>query len=208
MGILRKEKIPNIFQFLVMDHKYKALLQNIPTRHVITAIAPVAGREEQIEKLRNLDINNFFILGSLDAIKGVLGNVAALIFFLPIKDNSFFLPRSESAKREYFERNFAWHAITQYNGDLSCNCENATIMFLRPISDAKYRDRLGLMKSMYNLKKEPEVTSVFYFDLALRSFLAVKYERFKFVVLSVVVQRFYPSGICYKVELGQQIQSM
>lgn len=58
-----------------MDHKYKALLQNIPTRHVITAIAPAADRAQQIEKLRNLDINNFFILGSLQSIKEVLGNI-------------------------------------------------------------------------------------------------------------------------------------
>lgn len=57
-----------------MDHKYKALLQNIPTRHVITAIAPQTERAQQIEKLRNLDINNFFILGSLTSIKDVLGN--------------------------------------------------------------------------------------------------------------------------------------
>lgn len=56
-----------------MDHKYKALLQNIPTRHVITAIAASSDREQQIEKLRNLDINNFFILGSLASIKAVLG---------------------------------------------------------------------------------------------------------------------------------------
>lgn len=56
-----------------MDHKYKALLQNIPTRHVITAIAPPAERAQQIEKLRNLDINNFFILGSLTSVKDVLG---------------------------------------------------------------------------------------------------------------------------------------
>lgn len=56
-----------------MDHKYKALLQNIPTRHVITPIAPIAEREQQIEKLRNLDINNFFILGRVVSIKGVLG---------------------------------------------------------------------------------------------------------------------------------------
>lgn len=56
-----------------MDHKYKALLQNIPTRHVITAIAKPADRPQQISKLRNLDINNFFILGSLQSIKDVLG---------------------------------------------------------------------------------------------------------------------------------------
>lgn len=57
----------------VMDHKYKALLQNIPTRHVITAIAKPADRPQQITKLRNLDINNFFILGSLQSIRDVLG---------------------------------------------------------------------------------------------------------------------------------------
>lgn len=59
----------------VMDHKYKALLQNIPTRHVITAIGNDRDRAEQIEKLRNLDINNFFILGSFSSIKKVLGKL-------------------------------------------------------------------------------------------------------------------------------------
>lgn len=57
----------------VMDHKYKALLQNIPTRHVITAIAVEADRAKQIENLRNLDINNFFVLGTFASIKAVLG---------------------------------------------------------------------------------------------------------------------------------------
>lgn len=57
----------------VVDHKYKALLQNIPTRHVITAIAGDRERSEQITKLRNLDINNYFILGTLESIKKVLG---------------------------------------------------------------------------------------------------------------------------------------
>lgn len=47
-------------------------------------------------------------------------------------------------------------------------------MFLGPVSDPKTRDRLGLMKTTYNLKKEPEITSAFYFDLALRSFLTVR----------------------------------
>lgn len=57
----------------IMDHKYKALLQNIPTRHVITSIGNDKDRAEQIEKLRNLDINNFFILGSFPSIRKVLG---------------------------------------------------------------------------------------------------------------------------------------
>lgn len=136
----------------VMDHKYKSLLQNIPTRHVITAIGPQADRAQQIEKLRNLDVNNFFILGSLASIKSVL----------------------EAAKPEYFARNFAWHAITQDAGDLSSNVDKAFVMFLRPKSDADTKNRLGLLKTTYNLKQQPEIASAFYFDLALRSFLAVK----------------------------------
>ncbi|XP_053667056.1 ionotropic receptor 25a [Anopheles marshallii] len=136
----------------VMDHKYKALLQNIPTRHVITSIADDRDRASQIEKLRNLDINNFFVLGSLSSIKQVL----------------------ESAKNEYFERNFAWHVITQEQKDLTCNVENATIMFLRPISDSSSKDRLGSIRTTYNLKQEPQITGFFYFDLTLRALIAIK----------------------------------
>lgn len=57
----------------MLDHKYKALLQNIPTRHVITEIAKKADLPKQIENLRNLDISNYFILGNLESIKLVLG---------------------------------------------------------------------------------------------------------------------------------------
>ncbi|EDV57772.2 ionotropic receptor 25a [Drosophila erecta] len=138
----------------VMDHKYKSLLQNIQTRHVITAIAKDGKREreEQIEKLRNLDINNFFILGTLQSIRMVL----------------------ESVKPEYFERNFAWHAITQNEGEISSQRDNATIMFMKPMAYTQYRDRLGLLRTTYNLNEEPQLSSAFYFDLALRSFLTIK----------------------------------
>lgn len=57
----------------VMDHKYKSLLQNTANRNVITAIAKNRDIKDQLDKLRNLDIVNFFILGSLTSIKGVLG---------------------------------------------------------------------------------------------------------------------------------------
>ncbi|XP_055372265.1 ionotropic receptor 25a [Condylostylus longicornis] len=136
----------------VMDHKYKSLIQNIPCRHVITQIAKGADKSIQIDKLRNLDINNFFILGQLQSIKEVL----------------------EAARSEYFKRNFAWHAITQYNGDLSCSCENATVMFLKPIGNVTSRDQLGMLKTTYNLKEPPEISSAFYFDLTLRTFLAIR----------------------------------
>ena len=64
----------------VVDHKYKALLQNIPTRHVITAIAPTKPAiSEQIVKLRNLDINNYFILGTLQSVQKVLGELWGVV---------------------------------------------------------------------------------------------------------------------------------
>lgn len=47
-------------------------------------------------------------------------------------------------------------------------------MFLRPTPDSESKDRLGVIKTTYNLKQEPEITSAFYFDLALRTFLAVR----------------------------------
>jgi ionotropic glutamate receptor len=59
---------------------------------------------------------------------------------------------TEAAKKEYFERNFAWHAITEASQDLTANIDNATIMFIRPAPDSKSKDRLGTMKTTYNLK--------------------------------------------------------
>ena len=59
---------------------------------------------------------------------------------------------TESAKKEYFERNFAWHAITEAKQDLTAGIENATVMFIRPSPDGKSKDRLGTMRTTYNLK--------------------------------------------------------
>lgn len=68
-----------ILLYPVMDHKYKALLQNIPVLHIIAPIAAPQDRAQQIENLRNLDINNFLILGSLVSIRGVLGKYRLLL---------------------------------------------------------------------------------------------------------------------------------
>lgn len=73
-----------------------------------------------------------------------------------------------------FSRKFAWHAITQDDGDVKCGCKNATIMFVKPSPNAAYMDRLGTMQRTYQLNTEPIIASAFYFDLALHSFLAVK----------------------------------
>lgn len=52
-----------------MDHKYKTLLRNVKAKHIITEFE----NAEQIIRLRKLDFNNFFVLGSLESVRNVLG---------------------------------------------------------------------------------------------------------------------------------------
>lgn len=136
-----------------MDHKFKSLLQNVATRHVIRPIQDEASIRDQLQNLRKLDIVNFFILGSLVNVKRVLDAADSI---------------------NYFNRKFAWHSITQDKGDLKCACRNATVLFAKPLMDTKYQDRLGLIKTSYQLSSEPEISAAFYFDLALQGFLAVR----------------------------------
>ncbi|CAK1585204.1 unnamed protein product [Parnassius mnemosyne] len=158
-AIVTKQDITNaaiIFdEHFVMDHKYKSLLQNIPTRHVITPVKSFSKDEikTQLRSLRELDIVNFFIIGSLRTIKNVLDS---------------------ADENQYFGRKTAWFALSLDKGDVSCGCKDATIVYLRPTPDAKSKDRLGKIKTTYSMNGEPEITSAFYFDLSLRSFLAIK----------------------------------
>ncbi|KAI8421537.1 hypothetical protein MSG28_009573 [Choristoneura fumiferana] len=158
-AIVTKQDITNaaiIFdEFFVMDHKYKSLLQNIATRHVITPIKSFNKDEikTQLRSLRELDIVNFFVVGSLRTIKNVL---------------------DAADENQYFGRKTAWFALSLDKGDISCGCKDATIVYMKPTPDAKSRDRLGKIKTTYSMNGEPEITSAFYFDLSLRAFLAVK----------------------------------
>lgn len=76
----------------VMDHKYKSLLQNIPTRHIIAAIDDTTSIKLHLTRFRDVDIVNFFVLGKLSIVKSVLDHA-----------NS----------NKLFGRKYAWHVITQ-----------------------------------------------------------------------------------------------
>ncbi|CAH1971639.1 unnamed protein product [Acanthoscelides obtectus] len=140
-------------QSFVMDHKYKALLQNVATRHIITPIGMGNTVADQLMQLRKLDIVNFFVLANLNNIKRVLDAADSISFF---------------------NRKFAWHVITQDDGDIKCVCRNATIMFVKPLPNTANQDRLGTMQRTYQLNAEPTIAAAFYFDLALHSFMAIK----------------------------------
>ncbi|KAJ1526273.1 hypothetical protein ONE63_009427 [Megalurothrips usitatus] len=137
----------------VMDHKYKSLLQNVPTRHLIAAVEDVRNIKRQLTRLRELDIVNFFVLGRLATLKNVLDAANA---------------------NKYFGRKFAWFAITQDKGQLKCSASNATILFLKPEPDPASRERLEKLRTDFSLTAEPEIASAFYFDLTLRSLMALK----------------------------------
>ncbi|XP_031337563.1 ionotropic receptor 25a-like [Photinus pyralis] len=136
----------------VMDHKYKSLLQNIATRHVM-AFVNTTSTAHQLVTLRDLDIMNFFILGSLDTVALVLNTADDL---------------------DYFSRKFAWHIFTHESGEIKCKCRNGTIVHIRPLHVEPYRTRFNTLETTHNLNGKPQILAAFYFDLGLRSFMAVK----------------------------------
>ncbi|XP_050546759.1 ionotropic receptor 25a [Daktulosphaira vitifoliae] len=151
----------------VMDHKYKSLLQNIPTRHIIAAIDDIASIKLHLTRFRDVDIVNFFVLGKLSTIKTVLDHA-----------NS----------NKLFGRKYAWHVITQDKGSLKCGCSNATILYVKPEPDVGSRERLSNLRTTYGLTANPELAAAFYFDFYYRSLLSIR---------SLMNSGEWPSNISY-----------
>lgn len=83
----------------VFDHKYKSLLQNIPTRHIIAPVEDARSVKRQLFRFKDLDIVNYFVLGRLQTIKMILDSANV---------------------NKFFGRKFAWHAITLVSGIKTC----------------------------------------------------------------------------------------
>ncbi|KAL3278037.1 hypothetical protein HHI36_013378 [Cryptolaemus montrouzieri] len=134
----------------VMEHKYKSLLQDIATRNVITAI-DVTNQEQQILKLQDMNLVNFFILGRLETVTQVLKNASA---------------------NGLFNAKFAWHVITPNSENIACECDDGRVLHVKPIEDSSFKERFESIQRSFNLD-EPKIVSAFYFDFALQSFLAI-----------------------------------
>ncbi|KAI5740635.1 hypothetical protein M8J76_005732 [Diaphorina citri] len=137
----------------IFDHKYKSLLQNIPTRHIIAPVEDSRSVKRQLFRFKDLDIVNYFILGRLQTIKMILDSANV---------------------NKFFGRKFAWHAITLDKGGLKCACSNASILYVKPEPDPTAKEKLSNLKTTYGLTAEPEISAAFYFDLAFRTFIAAK----------------------------------
>lgn len=132
---------------LVMEHKYLFLLRNLPVQH--TFVIMDANIKKQLRKLNELGVFSYFILGRLETIKRVLVEVEKL---------------------HYFTKKFAWFAITQNSGNLSCNCLNSSIIHIHPINDLHHQTLHD--PSYYS--SEYKITENFYFHLILNSILAMR----------------------------------
>ena len=135
----------------VMDHKYKSLLLNVPTRHVMMELEENFERAmEQITRLRDLDIVHFFILGNEETITLAL-NVAETM--------------------NYTGRFYSWYMITIDDFTPHCNCKNMSIMFIKP--ELQKEQQLAELTSK-GLLPEPLISSAFYYDLTRIAVMGMK----------------------------------
>nr|ALG36131.1 ionotropic receptor 1 [Sclerodermus sp. MQW-2015] len=139
-------------EFFIMDHKYKSLLLNVPTRHVINRIShSVEDVKLQLSRLRDLDIVNFFVLGD-----GVTVNRAL-----------------EAAQSLNFTgRKYGWFALTLHDFTPSCECQNITLLFAKPMN-AGTAENMTLMADG-GMLQEPLISSGFYYDLTFLGVEAMK----------------------------------
>ena len=137
-----------------MKHKYKTLLQNVPARHILVPIDKPTETKNKLAQLQKLNLVNFFILGSLSTIRNVLDAANSLLLF---------------------SQKYSWHAITLERNDLKCSCKNASVLFIKPIIATQSQDRLGVIKTSYQLSTKPEILAAFYFDTILFTFMTLRY---------------------------------
>jgi len=135
-----------------MNHKYKSLLLNVPTRHVINHLqTTIDGVKRQLSQLRDLDVVNYFLLGDQKSINMILKAGDSL---------------------DFIGRKYGWFIIS-LNDEFwpLCACENITILFLKPQPPLANQSQPSSM--MATLPK-PFISSAFYYDLTLLGVRSMK----------------------------------
>jgi len=181
-----------MFSYTEMYHKYKALLQNMPTRHLLTKKETnIAALRKQINRLVHVDIVNFFIAASPEEISEVLAAASD--------------PTMEDGP--YFSDEFAWYSMSMVRLDCKagiisyfpnsqlyshfldstqvssstkipqcshCNT-NVSVVHLSPVLAEKEDERRRFLDSQGKVKTD-KLTDMFYFDLTVDAITAVGYE--------------------------------
>lgn len=139
----------------VMNHKYKSLLLNVPTRHVINEIdTSIDTVRAQLSALRDLDIVNFFLLGDSGSVNMILDS-GELLGFSGSKYGWFTFSLDDEM----------WP---------SCSCENITVLFLKPQSPEGADDKNQAQFTTKETLPKPLISSGFYYDLTLLGVKAMK----------------------------------
>lgn len=133
----------------VMDHKYKSLLLNVPTRHVINETSQeIIEMKRQLLRLRDLDIVNYFILGNENTINIALEAADALNFT---------------------DKKYGWFLLTpDINIWPRCECRDISVLFMKPEFDRRNNSAVE-----FSLPK-PILLSAFYHDIIRLAVLAMK----------------------------------
>jgi len=136
----------------VMNHKYKSLLLNVPTRHIINQLQGTSdGIKRQLSQLRDLDVVNYFLLGDQRSINMLLKAGDSL---------------------DFIGRKYGWFIVSLNDAFWpSCSCENITILLLKPQPPANQSQPSSIM--MATLPK-PFISSAFYYDLTLLGVSSMK----------------------------------
>ncbi|XP_035708909.1 ionotropic receptor 25a isoform X1 [Folsomia candida] len=143
-----------------MYHKYKSLLQNMPTRHLLTKLEKdSAGIRKQIDRLVHVDIVNFFIAATPNEISSVLAEASDK----DMKDGP------------YFSDEYAWHSMSLEEGVPRCNAcrSNVTVIHLSPDFTEVGEKRRSFLASRGTVKAN-RLTDMFYFDITINTILAVR----------------------------------
>lgn len=139
----------------VMNHKYKSLLLNVPTRHVINELETTIDTVKlQLLRLRDLDVVNYFLLGDVSTINVAL-DAGEMLGFTGRKYGWFVLSLDEEM----------WP---------SCKCQNVTVLFLKPQSPAANNTINQAQSVIRTTLSQPLITSAFYYDLTLLGVRAMK----------------------------------
>ncbi|XP_043269218.1 ionotropic receptor 25a [Venturia canescens] len=137
----------------VMEHKYKSLLLNVPTRHVIV---PAKNSEKearaQLSRLRKLDIVNYFVLAGESVLTNTLNAGQALNFT---------------------GEKYGWYALTQDEFQPHCDGSSLQLIFFKPEMETASQQRISELASRGLLPK-PVLSSAFYYDLARIAVAAMK----------------------------------
>ena len=126
----------------VMEYKYRDLLLNVPARHVIHPIkATDAEIRTQLRGIANVDINNFFVLASMQTVSKLL---------------------SIGQSMQLSGAKYAWYGLTKDTGeDVSCNGCTGGKMIMVPKSK---NNRVSTIRRSKGIEGGSDIEVAFYYD--------------------------------------------